>query len=147
MKAAMEILRPLLTETGAPKIGIAVIGTVKGDIHDIGKNLVAMMWEGAGFEVHNLGTNVDADKFINKLRETNADILGMSALLTTTMPYMATVIERLQAEGLRDKIMVLVGGAPLNSAFAEDIGADRYCKDAAEAVDAARAVMKIRKGA
>ncbi len=147
MKAAMEILRPLLTETGVPKIGIAVIGTVKGDIHDIGKNLVAMMWEGAGFEVHNLGVNVDADKFIGKLRETNADILGMSALLTTTMPYMATVIERLQAEGLRDRITVLVGGAPLNSAFAEDIGADRYCKDAAEAVDAARAVMQIKKGA
>ncbi len=147
MKAAMEILRPLLTETGAPKIGIAVIGTVKGDIHDIGKNLVAMMWEGAGFEVHNLGVNVDADKFLDKLREVNADILGMSALLTTTMPYMATVIERLQAEGMRDKITVLVGGAPLNSAFAEDIGADRYCKDAAEAVDVARAVMKIKKGA
>ncbi len=147
MKAAMEILRPLLTETGVPKIGIAVIGTVKGDIHDIGKNLVAMMWEGAGFEVHNLGVNVDADKFLDKLRETNADILGMSALLTTTMPYMATVIERLQAEGLRDKITVLVGGAPLNSAFAEDIGADRYCKDAAEAVDAARATMQIKKGA
>jgi 5-methyltetrahydrofolate--homocysteine methyltransferase len=147
MKGAMEILRPLLTETGVPKIGIAVIGTVKGDIHDIGKNLVAMMWEGAGFEVHNLGVNVDADKFIAKLRETNADILGMSALLTTTMPYMATVIERLQAEGLRDKITVLVGGAPLNGAFAEDIGADRYCKDAAEAVDTARGVMQVRKGA
>jgi corrinoid protein of di/trimethylamine methyltransferase len=147
MKAAMEILRPLLTETGVPKIGVAVIGTVKGDIHDIGKNLVAMMWEGAGFEVYNLGVNVDADKFIDKLRETNADILGMSALLTTTMPYMATVIERLQAEGLRDKIKVLVGGAPLNSAFAEDIGADRYCKDASEAVDAARVVMQMKKGA
>jgi 5-methyltetrahydrofolate--homocysteine methyltransferase len=147
MKAAMEILRPLLTETGVPKIGVAVIGTVKGDIHDIGKNLVAMMWEGAGFEVHNLGTNVDADKFVNKLRETGADILGMSALLTTTMPYMAKVIERLQAEGLRDKINVLVGGAPLNSAFAEDIGADRYCKDAAEAVDVARVMMQIKKGA
>jgi corrinoid protein of di/trimethylamine methyltransferase len=147
MKAAMEILRPLLTETGEPKIGVAVIGTVKGDIHDIGKNLVAMMWEGAGFEVHNLGTNVDADKFINKLREVNADILGMSALLTTTMPFMATVIERLQEDGLRGKITVLVGGAPLNGAFAEDIGADRYCKDAAEAVDVARAVMRIKKGA
>ncbi len=147
MKAAMEILRPLLTETGVPKIGIAVIGTVKGDIHDIGKNLVAMMWEGAGFEVHNLGVNVDADKFIAKLRETDAQILGMSALLTTTMPYMASVIERLQAEGLRDKITVLVGGAPLNGAFAEDIGADRYCKDAAEAVDVARAMMQIKKGA
>ena len=99
----MEILRPLLTETGVPKIGVAVIGTVKGDIHDIGKNLVAMMWEGAGFEVHNLGNNVDADKFINAIREHNANLLGMSALLTTTMPYMATVIERLKAEGLRDR--------------------------------------------
>jgi len=140
MKAAMEILRPLLTETGAPKVGVAVIGTVKGDIHDIGKNLVAMMWEGAGFEVHNLGNNVDADKFINAIREHNANLLGMSALLTTTMPYMGTVIERLQAEGLRDKVKVLVGGAPLNEAFAEDIGADRFCKDAAEAVAAAKAL-------
>jgi 5-methyltetrahydrofolate--homocysteine methyltransferase len=139
MKAAMEILRPLLTETGAAKIGVAVIGTVKGDIHDIGKNLVAMMWEGAGFEVHNLGNNVDADKFIAAIRAHNANLLGMSALLTTTMPYMGTVIERLQAEGLRDKVTVLVGGAPLNEAFAEDIGADRFCKDAAEAVVAAKA--------
>ena len=146
MKAAMEILRPLLTETDAPKIGIAVIGTVKGDIHDIGKNLVAMMWEGAGFEVRNLGINVDADKFINNLRESGAHILGMSALLTTTMPYMATVIERLKAEGLRDSIIVLVGGAPLNPAFAEDIGADHYCKDAAEAVAVARSAMQVRGG-
>ena len=147
MKAAMEILRPLLTETGAPKIGIAVIGTVKGDIHDIGKNLVAMMWEGAGFEVHNLGNNVDADRFISAIREHNADLLGMSALLTTTMPYMATVIERLQAEGLRDRMKVLVGGAPLNEAFAEDIGADRFCKDAAEAVVAAKAMMRMSEQA
>ncbi len=138
MKAAMEILRPLLTETGAPKLGVAVIGTVKGDIHDIGKNLVGMMWEGAGFEVHNLGINVDADKFIAAIREHNADILGMSALLTTTMPYMLTVIRRLKEEGLRDKVKVLVGGAPLNPAFAEDIEADAYCKDAAEAVAVAR---------
>jgi 5-methyltetrahydrofolate--homocysteine methyltransferase len=145
MKGAMEILRPLLTETGAPKIGIAVIGTVKGDIHDIGKNLVGMMWEGAGFEVHNLGINVDADKFIAAIREHNADILGMSALLTTTMPYMMTVIERLQEEGLRQRVKVLVGGAPLNSAFAEDIGADAYCKDAAEAVTVAKAVMQIAR--
>jgi corrinoid protein of di/trimethylamine methyltransferase len=142
MKAAMEILRPLLTETGVPKIGVAVIGTVKGDIHDIGKNLVGMMWEGAGFEVHNLGINVDADKFIAAIRAHDAHILGMSALLTTTMPYMMTVIERLKAEGLREQVKVLVGGAPLNSAFAEDIGADRYCKDAAEAVVAAKAVMQ-----
>ncbi len=144
MKAAMEILRPLLTETGAPKIGIAVIGTVKGDIHDIGKNLVGMMWEGAGFEVHNLGINVDADKFIAAIREHNADILGMSALLTTTMPYMLNVIERLKEEGLRERVKVLVGGAPLNSAFAEDIGADHYCKDAAEAVVTAKAVMQAQ---
>ncbi len=143
MKAAMEILRPLLTETGTPKIGVAVIGTVKGDIHDIGKNLVAMMWEGAGFEVHNLGNNVDADKFIAAIRAHNAHILGMSALLTTTMPYMATVIERLKAEGLRERVKVLVGGAPLNEAFAEEIGADRYCKDAAEAVVAAKAMMQM----
>jgi corrinoid protein of di/trimethylamine methyltransferase len=141
MKAAMEILRPLLTQTGAPRAGKAVIGTVKGDIHDIGKNLVAMMWEGAGFEVVNLGTNVDADKFIGAIRQHNADLLGMSALLTTTMPYMATVIERLAAAGLRDRVKILVGGAPLNSAFAEDIGADAYCKDAAVAVQAARAFV------
>ena len=145
MKAAMEILRPLLTETGVPKIGVAVIGTVKGDIHDIGKNLVGMMWEGAGFEVHNLGINVDADKFIAAIREHKAHILGMSALLTTTMPYMLNVIERLQVEGLRDQVTVLVGGAPLNSAFAEDIGADRYCKDAAEAVVVAKAVMQAQQ--
>jgi corrinoid protein of di/trimethylamine methyltransferase len=143
MKGAMEILRPLLTETGVPKIGVAVIGTVKGDIHDIGKNLVAMMWEGAGFEVHNLGNNVDADKFISAIGEHSANLLGMSALLTTTMPYMATVIERLQVEGLRDRVKVLVGGAPLNEAFAEDIGADRFCKDAAEAVVVAKALMRV----
>ena len=140
MKAAMEILRPLLTATGVPKIGTAVIGTVKGDIHDIGKNLVGMMWEGAGFEVINLGVNVDADKFIAAIRQHNANLLGMSALLTTTMPYMATVIERLEEEGLRDQIKVLVGGAPLNAAFAEDVRADVYCKDAAEAVAVAKAL-------
>jgi corrinoid protein of di/trimethylamine methyltransferase len=143
MKAAMEVLRPLLVETGVPRIGTAVIGTVKGDIHDIGKNLVAMMWEGAGFEVINLGTNVDADKFINALREHNASLLGMSALLTTTMPYMGTVMDRLREEGMRDHVKVLVGGAPLNEAFAEDIGADAYCKDAAEAVNAARAFVAL----
>lgn len=141
MKAAMEILRPLLTETGVAKIGTAVIGTVKGDIHDIGKNLVGMMWEGAGFEVHNLGINVDADKFIAAIRQHNAHILGMSALLTTTMPYMLTVIKRLKDEGLRDQVKVLVGGAPLNPAFAEDIEADAYCRDAAEAVAVAKAMM------
>ncbi len=146
MKAAMEVLRPLLVETGAPRIGTAVIGTVKGDIHDIGKNLVGMMWEGAGFEVINLGVNVDADKFLAALREHNAELLGMSALLTTTMPYMATVIRRVQEEGLRDRVRVLVGGAPLNAAFAEDIGADAYCKDAAEAVAVAKQMMERRTG-
>jgi corrinoid protein of di/trimethylamine methyltransferase len=145
MKAAMEVLRPLLVETGVPRIGTAVIGTVKGDIHDIGKNLVAMMWEGAGFEVINLGTNVDADKFINALCAHKASLLGMSALLTTTMPYMGTVMDRLRTEGLRDQVKVLVGGAPLNEAFAEDIGADVYCKDAAEAVTAARAFVALSR--
>ena len=142
MKAAMEILRPLLTETGVAKIGTAVIGTVKGDIHDIGKNLVAMMWEGAGLEVINLGVNVDADKFLAAIRQHNANLLGMSALLTTTMPYMATVIERLEQEGLRQQVKVLVGGAPLNAAFAEDVRADAYCKDAAEAVAVAKGLFK-----
>jgi corrinoid protein of di/trimethylamine methyltransferase len=141
MKAAMEILRPLLVETGVPKVGTAVIGTVKGDIHDIGKNLVGMMWEGAGFEVINLGVNVDADKFIAAIQQHNATLLGMSALLTTTMPYMLKVIERLEEEGLRERVKVLVGGAPLNPAFAEDVRADRYCRDAAEAVVAARAMV------
>jgi 5-methyltetrahydrofolate--homocysteine methyltransferase len=141
MKAAMEILRPLLVETGVPKVGTAVIGTVKGDIHDIGKNLVGMMWEGAGFEVINLGVNVDADKFIAAIHQHNATLLGMSALLTTTMPYMLKVIERLEEEGLRERVKVLVGGAPLNPAFAEDVRADCYCRDAAEAVVAARAMV------
>ena len=144
MKAAMEVLRPLLVETGAPKIGKMVIGTVKGDIHDIGKNLVAMMMEGAGFEVVNLGINVDSDQFLAAIEEHKPDILGMSALLTTTMPYMKTVIEELDKKGMRDDIIVLVGGAPLNADFAKAIGADAYCKDAAVAVDTAREFMKRR---
>ena len=146
MKGAMEVLRPLLTEAkDVQRQGTVVIGTVKGDIHDIGKNLVGMMLEGAGFEVVNLGINVDADQFLAALREHNADILGMSALLTTTMPYMRTVIQRLRDEGLRDQTIVLVGGAPLTEAFAEDIGADRYCEDAAVAVEAAKALMEIKR--
>lgn len=146
MKAAMEVLRPLLTDAkDVEKQGTVVIGTVKGDIHDIGKNLVAMMLEGAGFEVINLGINVDADQFIAAIREHNAHILGMSALLTTTMPYMRTVINRLVEEGLRQQVIVLVGGAPLTEAFAEDIGADRYCRDAAVAVEAAKALMQIKR--
>lgn len=141
MKAGMEILRPLLTQTGAPRIGTMVIGTVKGDIHDIGKNLVAMMMEGAGFEVINLGVNNDADKFVAAVREHNADILGMSALLTTTMPYMKVVIQALKDEGLRDKVFVMVGGAPVSAAFAEEIEADAYGRDAATAVDIAKRYM------
>jgi corrinoid protein of di/trimethylamine methyltransferase len=145
MKAGMEILRPLLAETGAPKVGTMVIGTVKGDIHDIGKNLVSMMMEGAGFEVINLGINNPVDKFIDAIKEHDADILGMSALLTTTMPYMRVVINALKEQGMRDDIIVLVGGAPLNDAFAEDIEADAYCRDAAVAVETAKKLMEIRK--
>lgn len=145
MKAGMAILRPLLAETGAPQIGTMVIGTVKGDIHDIGKNLVAMMMEGAGFKVVNLGINNDADKFLNAIREHNPDIIGMSALLTTTMPYMDVVIKALKEQGLRDKVIVLVGGAPLNEAFAEEIEADAYCRDAAVAVETAKKLIAIRR--
>lgn len=145
MKAGMEILRPLLAESGAPRAGTAVIGTVKGDIHDIGKNLVSMMWEGAGIEVINLGINTDADKFITALEEHDADILGMSALLTTTMPYMKVVIDELKTRGIRNKYIVLVGGAPVNEAFAEEIEADAYCRDAAVAVDTAKKFLEIRR--
>ncbi len=145
MKAGMEVLRPLLTQTGAPKLGTAVIGTVKGDIHDIGKNLVAMMWEGAGIEVINLGINTDAETFIEALEKHNAHILGMSALLTTTMPYMKVVIDELKNRGLRDKYIVLVGGAPLNAAFAEEIEADAYCQDAAVAVETAKRFLALKR--
>jgi len=145
MKAGMAILRPLLMEEGIPQLGTAVIGTVKGDIHDIGKNLVAMMWEGAGLRVIDLGINTDADKFIQALEENDADILGMSALLTTTMPYMKVVIDTLKERDIRDKYTVLVGGAPLNSAFAEEIEADAYCKDAAVAVETAKTYLAASK--
>lgn len=145
MKAGMNVLRPLLAETDAPKIGTMVIGTVKGDIHDIGKNLVAMMMEGAGFEVVNIGINNSVEEFMAAIEEHHPDILGMSALLTTTMPYMRVVIEALEEQGIRDDLIVLVGGAPLNEAFAEDIRADAYCRDAAVAVDTAKKFMQIRK--
>ncbi len=138
MKAGMSILRPLLIETGAPRMGKMVIGTVKGDIHDIGKNLVGMMMEGAGFEVIDLGINNPVENYLEALEEHDPDILGMSALLTTTMPYMKVVIDTLQEQGLRDKYIVLVGGAPLNEEFADAIGADAYCRDAAVAVETAK---------
>jgi 5-methyltetrahydrofolate--homocysteine methyltransferase len=138
MKAGMAILKPLLVETGAPKMGKMVIGTVKGDIHDIGKNLVAMMMEGAGFEVVDLGINNPAEKYLEALEREEADILGMSALLTTTMPYMKVVIDTLKEKGIRDNYIVLVGGAPLNEEFGRAIGADAYCRDAAVAVETAK---------
>ncbi len=137
MKGGMTILRPLLAETGAPPTGKMVIGTVKGDIHDIGKNLVSMMMEGAGFEVFDIGINNSVEDYFAALDEHKPDILGMSALLTTTMPYMKVVIDTLAAEGRRDDYIVLVGGAPLNQEFADAIGADAYCRDAAVAVETA----------
>jgi methylmalonyl-CoA mutase cobalamin-binding domain/chain len=140
----MAILRPLLAETGAPPSGKMVIGTVKGDIHDIGKNLVGMMMEGAGFEVVDLGINCDVDKYLKALEEHKPDILGMSALLTTTMPYMKVVIDTMKEKGIRDDYVVLVGGAPLNEAFAEAVGADAYCRDAAVAVETAKDYLTRR---
>jgi methylmalonyl-CoA mutase cobalamin-binding domain/chain len=142
MKSGMHVLRPLLAETGAPKMGKMVIGTVKGDIHDIGKNLVGMMMEGAGFEVIDIGINNPVENYLAALEEHQPDILGMSALLTTTMPYMKVVIDTLVEKGLRDKYIVLVGGAPLNEEFAEAVGADAYCRDAAIAVETAADLIK-----
>ena len=147
MKAGMALLRPLLAETGAPQIGTMIIGTVKGDIHDIGKNLVAMMMEGAGFNVINLGINNDVEAFMAAVEEHQPDIVGMSALLTTTMPYMRVVIDALIERGIRQDLIVLVGGAPLNEAFAEDIGADAYCRDAAIAVQTAKHLIAQKHGA
>jgi 5-methyltetrahydrofolate--homocysteine methyltransferase len=146
MKAGMSILRPLLAETGAPKMGKMVIGTVKGDIHDIGKNLVSMMMEGAGFEVVDLGINNAVEKYLGAIEEHKPEILGMSALLTTTMPYMKVVIDTLKEKGIRNDYVVLVGGAPLNEAFANSIGADAYCRDAAVAVETAKSFMAKRQG-
>jgi methylmalonyl-CoA mutase cobalamin-binding domain/chain len=144
MKGGMAILRPLLAETGAPPIGKMVIGTVKGDIHDIGKNLVGMMMEGAGFEVIDLGINNPVEKYLAALEEHKPDILGMSALLTTTMPYMTVVIDTMVEKGIRDDYVVLVGGAPLNEEFAKAVGADAYCRDAAVAVETAKEFMQRR---
>ena len=145
MKAGMNILRPLLAETGAESIGKVVVGTVKGDIHDIGKNLVAMMMEGAGFEVIDLGINTDADKFIAALEEHQPDILGMSALLTTTMPYMKVVVDTMKERGIRDKYIILVGGAPLNEEFGAAVGADAYCRDAAVASQMAKELVTAKR--
>ncbi len=147
MKGGMEILRPLLAETGAEPIGKMVIGTVKGDIHDIGKNLVSMMMEGAGFEVIDLGIDNPVESYLEALEQHKPDILGMSALLTTTMPYMKVVIDTLVEQGIRDDYIVLVGGAPLNEEFGKAIGADAYCRDAAVAVETAQAKIAEKRAA
>jgi methylmalonyl-CoA mutase cobalamin-binding domain/chain len=147
MKGGMEILRPLLAETGVEPIGKMVIGTVKGDIHDIGKNLVGMMMEGAGFEVIDLGINNPVEKYLAALEEHKPDILGLSALLTTTMPYMKVVIDTLKEKGLRDDFIVLVGGAPLNEEFGRAVGADAYCRDAGIAVETAKTLIAARRAA
>jgi methylmalonyl-CoA mutase cobalamin-binding domain/chain len=145
MKGGMEILRPLLAERGAEPIGKMVIGTVKGDIHDIGKNLVSMMMEGAGFEVIDIGINNPVENYLEALEKHKPDILGMSALLTTTMPYMKVVIDEMKTKGIRDDFIVLVGGAPLNEQFGKAVGADAYCRDAAIAVETAKALLVARR--
>jgi 5-methyltetrahydrofolate--homocysteine methyltransferase len=142
MKAGMAILQPILSATGAEPVGKIVIGTVKGDIHDIGKNLVGMMMEGAGFEVVDLGINTDVDTYIAALKEHQPNILGMSALLTTTMPYMKVVVDALVDQGMRDDYIVLVGGVPLNEEFGKAVGADAYCRDAATAVEVAKKLVQ-----
>ena len=142
MKGGMSILRPLLAETGAKPFGTMVIGTVKGDIHDIGKNLVAMMMEGAGFEVFDIGINNSVEDYIDALKRHDPDILGMSALLTTTMPYMKVVVDALKEHDLRDRYIIMVGGAPLNEEFGLAVGADAYCRDAAEATTTAVRLVK-----
>ncbi len=147
MKGGMEILRPLLADTGAETVGKIVIGTVKGDIHDIGKNLVSMMMEGAGFEVIDIGINIPVETYLEELDKHKPDILGMSALLTTTMPYMKVVIDTMKEKGIRDDYIVLVGGAPLNEAFGKAVGADAYCRDAGVAVETAKALIQQRRAA
>jgi len=141
MKAGMSLLKPILSATGTQPVGKVVVGTVKGDIHDIGKNLVGMMMEGAGFEVTDIGINIDADTYIDAIEENDANILGMSALLTTTMPYMKVVIDEMKERGIRNDYIVLVGGAPLNEEFGEAVGADAYCRDAATAVEVAKELL------
>jgi methylmalonyl-CoA mutase cobalamin-binding domain/chain len=147
MKGGMEILRPILAKSDVEPIGKIVIGTVKGDVHDIGKNLVGMMLEGAGFEVIDLGINNPVEKYLAALEQHRPDILGMSALLTTTMPYMKVVIDTLKEKGLREDYIVLVGGAPLNEQFANAVGADAYCRDAAMAVETAKRLIAERRQA
>lgn len=147
MNMGLSVLEPKLIEVGNEPVGKAVVGTVKGDLHDIGKNLVVMMMKGAGLEVYDIGVDAEADAFINKAEEVGADVIGMSALLTTTMPNMQTVIDELKSRGLRDKYIVMVGGAPVNQNFADQIGADYYTADAASAAEAARKAILEKKSA
>jgi len=147
MKAGMAIIRPLLAETGAQQIGKIVIGTVKGDIHDIGKNLVGMMLEGTGFEVIDLGINTGVEEYLAALDEHKPEILGMSALLTTTMPYMKVVVDTMVEKGIRDDYIILVGGAPLNEEFGKAVGADAYCRDASVAAETAKRLVMERRSA
>ena len=144
MQAGLNVLRPHLVESGVESVGKVVIGTIKGDIHDIGKNLVIMMMEGGGFEVVDIGIDKSADEFIAAIEDHQPDVVGMSAMLTTTMAYMGTVVEALKENGVRDDVVVLVGGAPINEAFAEEIEADAYCKSAAMAADTAKKLMAIK---
>jgi 5-methyltetrahydrofolate--homocysteine methyltransferase len=143
MKKSLGMLKPLLTETGAKPVGGAVAGTVKGDLHDIGKNLVCMMWEGAGFEVTDLGTDVSPERFVQAAKNTGAQIVGISSLLTTTMLNMREVIQAFERAGLRDTVKIMVGGAPVTQTFATEIGADGYGESAVVAVERARVLLKI----
>lgn len=141
MNAGITVLEPELVKVGNEPVGKVVIGTVKGDLHDIGKNLVSMMIKGAGFEIYDIGVDAEADAFIDKAEEVGADIICMSALLTTTMPSMKGVMDRLEERGLRDKYIVMVGGAPVNQSFADQIGADYYTEDATSAAEVAKSAM------
>ena len=143
MHGAMEILRPLLVESGVRTAGTLVIGTVKGDLHDIGKNLVGMMFEGAGFKVIDLGIDKDPQAFVDALKEHKAELFGMSALLTTTMPMMGETINAIKEAGIRDQVKIMIGGAPVTAEFAKEIGADAYASNAASAVDKGKELLGL----
>ena len=140
------MIRPILTETGVPPKGKVLIGTVKGDVHDIGKNLYGMMMEGAGYTVVDIGVRNSADDYIDAMEEHKPDVVGMSAMLTTTMPYMKVVIDEMVARGIRDDYIVLVGGAPLNEEFGKRVGADAYCPEAGTGVETANRLLAERQG-
>lgn len=141
MKAGMEVLRPVLVDKGVKGSGKIVLGTAQGDLHDIGKNLVGMMLEGAGFEIINLGTDVSSEKYVEAVKENNAQLVGVSALLTTTMVHMKDVVKAMEEAGLREKVKIMIGGAPITQSYADEIGADGYAPDAASAVDKAKKIL------